>query len=169
MQTKICSVCKKNKNIDQFRKSRGYWVSPCKSCRAKKQRKWYRKNKAKFKSYRQVWYARNGERHKHNVRTRTEAIKQELLKIKGTLTCSKCPESHIACLDFHHRDPTQKEFNINQAWRLGYSMERIKKELKKCDVLCSNCHRKLHWELGMNSTKLNRPFKNQPSYRQPRI
>jgi hypothetical protein len=28
----------------------------------------------------------------------------------------------------------------------NYSISKIKKEIKKCSVICSNCHRKLHWE-----------------------
>ena len=160
METKTCSVCKQNKNVDQFKKSRGYLVSPCKSCRATKQRLWGRKNKAKLKSYRKSWYSRNKEQHKKNVRTRLESLKRKLLEIKGTLACP-CGESHIACLDFHHRDPNKKEFNIHQGCRWGYSLGRIRKELEKCDVICSNCHRKLHWDLGTSRTRVTRVFKNR--------
>lgn len=56
--------------------------------------------------------------------------------------CMRCGERHPACLDFHHRDPKQKTFNIKQM--KSYSMKRIKAEIEKCDILCANCHRKLH-------------------------
>ena len=66
--------------------------------------------------------------------------------MKSTLTCERCPENHPACIDFHHQDPTKKEVNIGEAFRLGYSKKRIEAEMEKCIVLCSNCHRKLHYQ-----------------------
>jgi hypothetical protein len=51
----------------------------------------------------------------------------------------KCP----AALEFHHRDPTLKEFSWDRL--RGQSWASIVKELDKCDLLCSNCHRETHW------------------------
>jgi len=62
------------------------------------------------------------------------------------LACDVCGEDHPAVIDFHHTDPDAKEFSISVAVRKCYSMERIVGEIKKCRRLCSNCHRKLHWE-----------------------
>ncbi len=33
------------------------------------------------------------------------------------------------------------------------SKERILKEIAKCDVLCRNCHAKLHWEIRFEASK----------------
>jgi hypothetical protein len=63
-------------------------------------------------------------------------------------SCSKCPENHIACLDFHHRDPSEKNFKINEAYERRYSKSKIMNEIQKCDILCSNCHRKEHFNIG---------------------
>ena len=73
--------------------------------------------------------------------------KQRAIDYKGG-KCSacgynKCPDA----LDFHHLDPTEKEFGlassgITRAW------ERVKKELDKCILLCANCHRELHYTLN---------------------
>lgn len=49
-------------------------------------------------------------------------------------------------LEFHHKDPNEKE----QGFLLRgttYSWERIKEELKKCVLLCANCHREVHDEM----------------------
>jgi Fe-S-cluster-containing hydrogenase component 2 len=55
----------------------------------------------------------------------------------------KYPNEPYVIFDFHHREPKDKEFNWNKL-RLK-SFESIKKELDKCDLLCSNCHRKKHF------------------------
>ncbi len=55
---------------------------------------------------------------------------------------SKCP----GALDFHHRNPEHKKFNIS-TWCQSHhgDFTALKTELDKCDLLCSNCHRELHF------------------------
>ncbi len=43
-------------------------------------------------------------------------------------------------------DPQKKEFILSQAVREGDSIERIKREVAKCTVLCANCHAKEYYE-----------------------
>ena len=56
--------------------------------------------------------------------------------------CARCGyDTCIKALEFHHLDPTQKEFTIsNGNFRLKEAIE----ESKKCILICSNCHRELH-------------------------
>jgi len=49
---------------------------------------------------------------------------------------------HLEALDFHHLDPSKKEISLSQA-RMA-SFEKIKTELNKCILVCSNCHREIH-------------------------
>lgn len=79
------------------------------------------------------------------IKARQTANKQWIIALRQTLSCSSCGESHPATLDFHHTDPTEKESSIAKAVRYGWSKHRIMKEIEKCIVLCSNCHRKLHY------------------------
>jgi hypothetical protein len=66
---------------------------------------------------------------------------------RATLRCQQCGFSHPAALDFHHRDPKQKLFSVSvAATTAGQSRESILAEIAKCDVLCANCHRILHWQ-----------------------
>jgi len=44
--------------------------------------------------------------------------------------------------DFHHRDPSDKEWNWGN--RRTSNWEKLKTEIDKCDLLCSNCHRTRH-------------------------
>lgn len=76
-----------------------------------------------------------------------EFKRQRKAQWKMGLSCQTCGENHPACLDFHHRDPKEKDFDISHAIDVGVSDELIAVEVAKCDVLCRNCHTKLHWYL----------------------
>lgn len=56
--------------------------------------------------------------------------------------CSCCGEDRPWLLCFHHNDPNEKEFNINDILALRWSI--IEPEIKKCVLLCYNCHREIH-------------------------
>lgn len=47
---------------------------------------------------------------------------------------------HPAAFDFHHIDPTKKDMHITGSKSYKVRLE----ELKKCVMLCSNCHRTIH-------------------------
>ena len=47
----------------------------------------------------------------------------------------------IRALQFHHLDPTQKDFGISGTTK---SFEKLKPELDKCVLLCANCHGEVH-------------------------
>jgi hypothetical protein len=68
--------------------------------------------------------------------------------MKRALACGRCGESHPACIQFHHRDRFAKEFDISAARRGGFALERLMAEIEKCEVLCANCHLRLHWDLN---------------------
>lgn len=54
----------------------------------------------------------------------------------------KCGESDIRCMDFHHRDPKTKLHNVSDMPMKGLALSKIRDEIAKCDLICSNCHRK---------------------------
>lgn len=59
--------------------------------------------------------------------------------------CVKCGETNIFKLDFHHKDPNEKEFGISQLSQHA-TWDTLKKEIDKCILLCSNCHVEYHME-----------------------
>lgn len=76
---------------------------------------------------------------------RLREFKKKCIAYKGG-SCIKCGYSKYAgALDFHHRDPNQKDFSFSKARRKMWS-SKIEKELDKCDLLCANCHRETHKE-----------------------
>lgn len=68
--------------------------------------------------------------------------KKEAIEFKGG-KCQSCGyDKYYGALEFHHRDPTKKEFSWNKM-RL-VSAKKLQAELDKCDLLCANCHREVH-------------------------
>jgi hypothetical protein len=120
------------------------------------------KDKSKYKTeayreymrnYQRSWHQRNKARRIAKVYERKERIWEFYNQLKATLECAQCGENHPATLQFHHRDPQKKDFNLSEAVREGYSIERIKKEVAKCIVLCANCHAKEHYEWARRNQK----------------
>lgn len=111
----------------------------CKSCGETDPDKFYRrKNKTiSRKQCSKCWNKRTIEKTREN--------KLEAIKYKGgkCISCgyNKCP----AALAFHHRNPEEKDFN----WKAlrNMSLDKLKKELDKCDLVCHNCHSEIHWHL----------------------
>lgn len=91
-------------------------------------------------------YQNNKSYYKDKEAKRRAKMKQWWREFKATLACVECGEDHPAALDFHHRDPNEKDFILSKFAQK--SIRSVKRELEKCDILCSNCHRKLHWNLA---------------------
>jgi transposase len=73
------------------------------------------------------------------VSERRRAVKRLLVEEAGG-SCAICGFSgHPAALQFHHRDPTQKEFHLGQKGH-SRSLDRMRAEAKKCVLLCATCH-----------------------------
>jgi len=79
-------------------------------------------------------------------KTYNKSARAEFMAWKATLSCTKCGENHPATLDFHHHTPHPDNIKINKLVkfrRYGFAKKEI---IEKCIVLCSNCHRKHHWD-----------------------
>src|SRR6516165_9459183 len=64
---------------------------------------------------------------------------------KKTQKCNRCPVSDYRVLEFHHQ-AGDKEFNVADAAATGLSVEKIVVEINKCEVVCSNCHKRIHYK-----------------------
>lgn len=104
------------------------------------------------KEYQRIWYQENKNRlldkHNNNKKIRCKKRKVELIKLNGG-KCIKCGEDNIDSLCFHHID--NKKAIISKL--LDRSLERIEKEVKKCVVICYNCHQTEHYRNDRNSIK----------------
>jgi len=80
----------------------------------------------------------------HYQKLRGLKRKLELIELNGGC-CKKCGyNKNIAAFDFHHRDPTQKDHQLDIRRLANTSMVRLMSEVEKCDILCANCHRETH-------------------------
>lgn len=126
-----CVVCKRDKPEDEFNwknKSKGLKKNYCRECDKIIKKRHYENNRSKI-------IQENIERHNNN--------RLRFNEWKKTLSCRRCGECDVACLDFHHMDPQQKDLSI--ADLLGNnSFKKIAKELTKCVCVCRNCHAKIH-------------------------
>lgn len=69
---------------------------------------------------------------------------------KAERGCLICGNLDSRVLDFHHKNGDEKEFVIADFYYHQYSMEKVEAEIRKCDVMCANCHRILHFENRKN-------------------
>ena len=95
------------------------------------------------KEYQKEYYRKNKEKYLQSQQDRRTANKKLVAEIKSKAKCEICGESHPGCLDFHHEE--DKEIAIADAVHY-WGKDRILQEIAKCKILCSNCHRKLHYD-----------------------
>jgi hypothetical protein len=101
--------------------------------------------KEKGKEYSRKHYEANTEETKKRVSDKKKEERKKWDIFKRTLKCAKCGFSHPAALDFHHIDPSEKEGIVSKFNKNG-QYKKAMKEIEKCIVLCSNCHRIHHYE-----------------------
>lgn len=132
--TKICTRCNQELEASCFYKNaarKDGLAAQCKGCEKESK-------KSHYQTYKEEYIAR--------AKTATKEKRTWLRELKKTLKCSRCPENHPACLQFHHLDPTTKSGNIGYLISIGWGKARLLAEMEKCEVVCSNCHFKEHWK-----------------------
>lgn len=83
-------------------------------------------------------------------------IRQMAIEYKGGC-CQNCGyNKYSGALEFHHLNPEEKDFSLT-ASSPSRSFDRVKKELDKCILLCSNCHREEHDKI--RNTRLKKVLK----------
>lgn len=79
----------------------------------------------------------------HFVVERRRKLKRMAVELKGG-SCQICGyNKYIGALDFHHVDEEKKSFDLSSKG-MTRSWDRIKEEINKCVLVCSNCHREIH-------------------------
>lgn len=128
---KYCPKCQIDKDLSEFRPNKtrkdGY-QSYCIICDKEYQNEWYIKNSSVVKNRSKIT--------RDIIRKRN---REYIINYLKNHPCVKCNETDIIVLEFDHlRD---KEFNISKGLD-KYSIKKMQKEINKCQILCSNCHRR---------------------------
>lgn len=72
--------------------------------------------------------------------------KQRLVEYKGGC-CEICGYNKcMGALDFHHKNPKEKDFGIGGVTK---SFDKLKNEVDKCILVCANCHREIHEKMDL--------------------
>jgi hypothetical protein len=92
------------------------------------------KDPIKQKKFLQKWYLKR------------KAQKQKFVEKIKQKPCSRCKKKFPpVCMDLHHIDPSTKKDTISYLMKSTQNINLLIEEVKKCQLLCSNCHRILHY------------------------
>lgn len=131
----FCKGCKAHKGAYGFYVRRtgsraGKPYKKCKDCFRKRGREYYHSNKK-----RQLPLAISRTR-------KSRKIKSDYIRKIKDVPCADCHTKYPHyVMDFDHRDKRDKITNVASLVTRNWSIEKIKSEIKKCDIVCANCHR----------------------------
>ena len=144
---KKCTSCRKTKSLTQFNVQKralraadpNKYASQCKDCHKSLPASKVDPNFFSDIKPRKVGYDPTAA--KQSVRRKTRIKILQYLAEKG---CSECDEHDPRVLEFDHLDPSKKYKPISRLVCTGYSWasEVLRAEIRKCQILCANCHRK---------------------------
>jgi hypothetical protein len=128
---------------NNYRNKKGRYV--CRVCNRLRMRRANSTPEAKRKNADKAiaWVNANREHYREYCRNRRQKTNLWLAEYKASKGCSQCGIKDASCLDFHHIDPKAKNFNIGNKASV-ISLAKLQKEVAKCDVICRNCHSRLH-------------------------
>lgn len=116
-KSKTCTACNKEYTFEMYPpESTGYIPNICKICKSK------------------------------DITNRRRLFKHQCVEYKGG-KCSICNYNKSqSALEFHHLNPLEKDFQLSNSHYLSWNKHsgKIKSELDKCILVCSNCHKELH-------------------------
>lgn len=124
-----CSKCQSHREEHEFapsEKTKHY--RKCRLCSRKYSQKHYKKNK-------EVYLARCKRNNRRYAQRNMEFAYQYLKEFK----CQDCQEANVVTFEPDHVRGIKKA-NLSALINSAYSIDVIKQEFEKCDIVCSNCH-----------------------------
>lgn len=142
-KVRFCRKC--NTETERYKNGQ---CAPCAIVRAKE---WKANNRGLVRKYDKKYRSNNKEKLSKYGKDYHARIKEKwytFLREQGKDVCENCGyKKSMVAIDYHHKNPDKKEFNISNVRYRSFTRENkctLLAELEKCEVLCSNCHRELH-------------------------
>jgi hypothetical protein len=95
------------------------------------------------KEYRKQHYLNNREKYLNKAKNYRKTFQNWFFDYKKNLSCELCGENRYWVLDFHHKNPKEKDLDVSKLVS-NCNKQALVDEINKCMVVCSNCHRDLH-------------------------
>jgi len=163
-QTKKCTKCNKELNLDSFgiistrknKQGKPIIKSRCKKCLAQDQIFYLDDKGESYKEYRQeyeqTWRYHHSEHLEEYENNRNINRREQWKNFMKNKKCNKCGFNDTRALQWHHLDPSTKLFNIaTSVYSRKHAWVDIMNEISKCECLCANCHFITHSELRLSS------------------
>jgi len=129
---KKCNKCKQKKSLSEFavnNSKKDGLGGTCKLCHNEYTRNHYKNN-------REQYLLKNIKRRNFN--------KDFCNRVKSIKKCQNCNEKRYWVLEYHHIH--NKKENISILAHQGTSIKTLKNEIRKCIILCANCHKDMHYK-----------------------
>jgi hypothetical protein len=113
------------------------------------------KDPEKQKAAQRRYYLENKEKYAVAQKDRRGLLRKHVLQVKDGATCADCGISYPHyVMDFDHVRGT-KSSNIHELVKYS-TLEKLKEEIDKCDLVCANCHRHRTWMRSKNEKRKSR-------------
>lgn len=125
---KTCSKCKRQLPEEAFQlksAKTGKRKAHCGDCQS---------------AYVKLHYSRKSSIYKRAVAERRVRNQEKVWFHLVGKSCLDCKEDNPLVLQFDHKEPALKSFEILKGVSNGYSWRRIEEEIEKCEIRCANCH-----------------------------
>ena len=114
---------------------------------------WKIKNKTKAgyckkcsRKYIRNHYLNNREYYLNKAKKRNKVVRDMMQEYVASYLqknpCIDCGETDLLVLEFDHRERSEKRYNISHIIKNNMTEKQLFNEIKKCEVRCSNCHRR---------------------------
>jgi hypothetical protein len=123
-----CNISQSEENFSWQKKSEGKRYSRCKTCKSADAKERWASGKDKESNYR-------------SKAKRLNSAREYLWKYLCEHPCIDCGESDPIVLELDHI-ANNKFLDVSTMIISNYSLDRIRAEIEKCEVVCCNCHRR---------------------------
>ena len=95
--------------------------------------------------YNKQHYVENAEKYRNKAAVRRRQLREKYNAHKAQEVCTDCGlegKDNVWLMEYDHINPSDKKRTVSRMVADGYAWKTILAEIKKCEPVCSNCHRR---------------------------